>query len=437
MDLKDKYTVEELAQMRSASAYMEYFQRKSYRKSISQLSGKLNKTIIVQETLSRGTLLLDVESGGWTARTDTVQAADTTHKQNGANSISVTTQNSTTNGKIWKQVNLGVIDGGNQNIGIWFYVDDITKLAVQTVRVLLGTTNGFTRRMGRYLSYDNGWNFAVIKPSEWTSSGGGVWSDSFDYIQFETQDVTAGTHGSVSFDSVYIGTIVQDAPQILITFDDWLKTIYTYGYGYMKARGVRGTFYIVSDTVSGGGPTVVTPSQLLEMQSEGWIIGNHTKDHTDLTTLTDAQVQTEVTTCKTYLQGIGITGNGPLHVSYVGGTYNSVTLGAIKTAGMLSGRGAIGTQPDNSPLSVYTLDNEQSFSAAYSLASGKAWIDAIVSRNGRGIALFHDFAESSPTGNQWLVSDFNAWIDYALSKNVVFLTIDDLYKLQTNNIQID
>ena len=74
----------------------------------------------------------------------------------------------------------------------------------------------------------------------------------------------------------------------IITFDDGLESVYTVAFPMMKARGIPGTVFVVTDKIGTSGH--MTWEQLKEMQNAGWTIANHTSNHISLvkSSLSDA-----------------------------------------------------------------------------------------------------------------------------------------------------
>lgn len=73
--------------------------------------------------------------------------------------------------------------------------------------------------------------------------------------------------------------------QLALTFDDGPGSRTLELSGYLKSRGIRATFFINSAHVGAGAEAV-----LAQMVADGHLIGNHTRDHADLTTLGDAEM---------------------------------------------------------------------------------------------------------------------------------------------------
>jgi peptidoglycan/xylan/chitin deacetylase (PgdA/CDA1 family) len=78
-----------------------------------------------------------------------------------------------------------------------------------------------------------------------------------------------------------------------LTFDDGLINQWTYARPVLRAAHVNGTFYIISDALGWGTKTNMSPAMVKQLYREGDDIGNHTRDHSDLATLSSTDVWNE------------------------------------------------------------------------------------------------------------------------------------------------
>jgi peptidoglycan/xylan/chitin deacetylase (PgdA/CDA1 family) len=81
-------------------------------------------------------------------------------------------------------------------------------------------------------------------------------------------------------------------PLISVTFDDGWESIYKTAMPLLSKYGIHTTQYIISDT--GQQSNYVSDTQIVNMELAGHEVDSHTVDHADLTTLGDAQLQTEL-----------------------------------------------------------------------------------------------------------------------------------------------
>ncbi len=94
-------------------------------------------------------------------------------------------------------------------------------------------------------------------------------------------------------------------PAITIVFDDNSPTIYTEAFARMQSLGLKGSNTLIANNINGVG--LLTRTQLQAMYDGGWDIVNHSKQHQDLDTLSDADVITQVDDARTILLSEGWT----------------------------------------------------------------------------------------------------------------------------------
>lgn len=212
---------------------------------------------------------------------------------------------------------------------------------------------------------------------------------------------------------------------VALFFDDGYASQYSTCYAYMQPRGIRGTAYIISDLI--GTASYLTSANLVTMDTAGWDIGNHTKDHTNLTTLTEVQQETELTACQAALNGWGVT-RAAAHVSYPLGQYNADTLTAMTNTGMSSGRMvSIGngiSYIDLRSANLQYLRTELADNTT-ALATMQGWINAAVTGNYITGILMHNVGGATDPS----AATFQALIDWIVSNNIPTYTITQIVPL--------
>ena len=232
--------------------------------------------------------------------------------------------------------------------------------------------------------------------------------------------VLSGCGGVAKANKLYV-------PTVLLTFDDGHHGVYDTAMPIMDKYGFKGTAYVVSDWVGDTKTFKMTWPQLDELYSKGWAIANHTKDHTDLTKLTEQGVIDELTTCENALLTRGYT-RSARHVAYPYGDVNETVLSAMSKTGMLTGRTLNADKQATSLTefklitpSLYVLDNT-------TLETAESALNNAISNKRPCVVVFHKIVPSL-TGNedQWTTTNFKAFIDYIASKNIRAITIDEYY----------
>jgi peptidoglycan/xylan/chitin deacetylase (PgdA/CDA1 family) len=353
---------------------------------------------------------------GWTAEGSTTMALNTTQFHSGTGSIKLTSASGAVTG-MNRVVHWNLTTGNGFNLWVYAHSNPApsTALAINT------------------------WTMLHLWPSlgAWeVGAGNPSWSD-INYLRIKVNTVS-GQISILSFDLAEIGKVKQ--PAVMISFDG----AYTNQYAVlqtMKARKMVGTLYVQSAEVGNVGR--LTSAQLVELNSSGHDIANHTMTHTNLTTLTQQQCQDEFTGCKSYLDGIGLT-RASSHIAYPAGYYNATVLAAMAASGMKTGRLA-----DNSAQSwnyyesgvlylgyPFKLNSRRPANTdALSVITG--WIDYAVAISAVCNIYIHQIVESPSIADEWSIANFNGLLDYIESLGLQTLTIDEYYRLYSGAITVN
>lgn len=386
-----------------------------------------------------GDLAEDFEnSADWTVVSSPVGGTfsdDAVHYQVGSKSLQIVTPNAA--GYVYGTKAINVSCDGN--VRLFVYCSDAAPPDGMTIYLcndVAGFTNYFSIAEGYYgfvFRQYPGWNLFDFKTSDWSVGGGAPsWANPIRQIRVRVT-TSAGTVFTVSVDGLYFN--VSGQPAVAFTFDDGLTSVYSHAYAYMRSRNVRGTAYVISDLVgTAGHPSWL---QLYGMYNDGWTIGNHTKDHTNLTTLTEAQQEAELSDCNAALVANGIV-TRQKHVAYPGGNHNADTFTAMTAQGMLTGRTVhVITQGEKSPTTyphhIY-LVGEPDATTVY--ATAKAWIDnVVIARKEIGVICMHGLA-NTPASSEWNIEMFKTLVNYCIDQGVAIITMDDLYNVTSGPIHI-
>lgn len=105
-------------------------------------------------------------------------------------------------------------------------------------------------------------------------------------------------------------------PEIALCFDDGPNPLYTSQIlSILQSYGIHATFFVIGQQAANN------PGLVLQEYQEGNAMGNHTWDHPNLTTLTAAQVRTELLSTSNKIASI--TGQTPVVFRPPGGNFNS------------------------------------------------------------------------------------------------------------------
>jgi peptidoglycan/xylan/chitin deacetylase (PgdA/CDA1 family) len=364
-------------------------------------------------------------------------ATDTTNFKTGTASEQITTGTPGTT-KIRETVawNLSAVG----RVGMWAYFPDAIALwgtgAGTGLCVYFQTSTGavdYYRIIWRGDFLEPGWNWlnwpmavAALIPT------GSPNIASIIRMMFETLQPNPNIV-QVSLDTMTFG--IQGVPAVLLRFDDGSASQYNTAYQYMKNYKMRGTLAAQTNAIGTGG--YCTWAQLREMDSAGWSIANHTNASTNLTTLTEAQQETQISGGKTALVANGLSRCAD-YLVFPGGNWDVNTVTAMTNLGVLAAQTTY--THTNWPLILpkQNLRKVQSTTSnGVSLATLKGYVDTAIAQKTILPLHFHDIGAG---GGELSAADFQSLIDYiaayARLGQIYSLTIDDLYKLQSGSIQI-
>lgn len=361
---------------------------------------------------------------GWSVPSGTMEL-NTTDFVSGTGSIKLTSAVGTST--YLEKAGSWNFSGKSANIAVWVYLHSaVTTLSAFMIYMAndAGFTNHFYCNITTILH--TGWN--VINPATWTvGAGAPSWDNPIVRIRLR-ESVVAGQTGITSWDRLEAGGTRR--PAVVLSFDDGGASVYTQAYQIMKQRKLVGTAYMIGNSLT----DAISLAQLQEMEHGGWAIANHTQTHTDLTTLSQADAQTELTNGKNTLDAAGFTANSS-HVAYPVGNRNATVVAAMQAAGMLTGRAVAGNELEVEYAELYNLSGN-THDNTVSLATSKGRIDTAVSTGKVAFMLFHILAASAGAAT-WAISDFTALMDYIVSQNVQSLTIGEFYRLRSGSIMVN
>ena len=368
--------------------------------------------------------------GEWSAYsgTPTIEA-ETTIKKEGLASLKITTAAGETT-IVQKTVTLDI--SATEAIRISYYVPDTSKLT--SIGLLFSRSTFFSGIVKFFAGVGSpiiqGWNTISLPRSLFTEDNT-TWE--FLVIRIGLQITPAsGQVCTVYIDNLTTGILSN--PVCLMTFDDESSTVLTKAYPVMAPLKARGTIYTITDLIGDVGK--MTLADLVSLDGKGWDIANHTKDHTNLSTLAQALQEAEFTDAKAVLDAAGLT-RASSHVAYPGGVYNADTLLAMAATGMLTGRTVLNGNYEVMPFGDnYYLQCKIYLTNKLTLVDAKKMVDAAILRGAVIAIVGHVLVDSGASTNEWNVADFQALMQYIVSKCVPFVTISELYTLLTETVKV-
>jgi len=199
-----------------------------------------------------------------------------------------------------------------------------------------------------------------------------------------------------------------ERPVITLVFDDNSDTIYTEAFPRLTALGMIGANFIITNNIGGEGLT--TQAQLQEMYNAGWDIGNHTKEHIDLTELSEEDATAQVHDARETLDANGWIRSSDLFVPPYDATNATAKAIVAKYARFSTGA----TDGLNDQPIADMLDVKRKPFSTNTVATIKGFVDTAIA-NGQYLHLYgHSIAD--PIGISYPPAMFQEVIEYIANR---------------------
>lgn len=196
--------------------------------------------------------------------------------------------------------------------------------------------------------------WVVHKPDAIGGTAGYRWTDGGAFALTagnRVQSKLQWTAPGVGFDTYLwigcVGVLPPIKPCVVITLDDGLSSVYSFARPILKNYNLPVSLGIIKNNVGTGG--YMTAAQIMELWSDPsglFDIVNHSATHQNYSTAGAAAMYQEYTTCRSYLQGLGITDDGPNHVPYTNNEYGTDLIDLlVADEQFLSARQGLSTNP--------------------------------------------------------------------------------------------
>lgn len=228
--------------------------------------------------------------------------------------------------------------------------------------------------------------------------------------------VNVGGIGTVPESTVFPNGVVS------IVFDDLYESQFTEAHRYMSTYGYPGTIYSISDRVG----TELTLDQLRILESVGWEIAVH--GDTNLTTLSLDAAEADATAEQRWIIQNGL--SGWAHYAYPNGGF-SADIGDMMRSHFTTARTIYGYTKETLPPADPIKLRCRSVAPGTSVATIEGEITAAYNNAGWYIINFHDLVAASPTGVEYLISDFEDVIDHIDSTGIPVRTVDEVIRALT------
>jgi peptidoglycan/xylan/chitin deacetylase (PgdA/CDA1 family) len=239
-------------------------------------------------------------------------------------------------------------------------------------------------------------------------------------------------------------------PRFILTFDNGYDEHFDVVRPLLNARDMKAHFYVNKSTIDTAG--YMTTAQLLTLQSEGHMVGNHSATHANWETgpLMFYEMVDEMLEGRRWLKSIGIN-EGRFFYAHPGGSAVTVPADGSAnvafwkflqeynyhvrlTAGIGDGpRGGL-VENVNIQFGLPNRSGYRSMSPASSVAifdtgspasgevSGQTFIDRVVDNNGLGVVFWHEIG----SGGDIETDEFTEFLNYLNTEGVEVTTFDKL-----------
>lgn len=378
-----------------------YIDRTATRESATRSEARGNYEI------KQGTLLEDFQTiGDWTRGGAAGSIAeDTEHFTEGDRSLALTFASGTS---VFYDKTISTVVGGNlPAMLLKVYIPSLTNLG--SIALYIASASNFSKYFSKTIqatSLHEGYNYIPISPSEWSATGGELWSNTMVRLRIRV-NATTGTP-SVSFCSIH--TYQYNRPKVVVTFDDSWDSQYSKAFAYMSPIGLKGTIYAIGSKL--GTTNYCTIAQLREMYSAGWDICNH--GSVNLTTLgTQAEQETEISREEAYISEFTRSNK---HYAYPSGGYNNNARNALLALGYKTARTIIDRQQANYLDEKYLITRYGVYNGT-SVNSAKGYIDRAIEQGSSVWLNYHLIVDSdADVSTKVLTADFNEIMDYIKAK---------------------
>lgn len=374
---------------------------------------------------------------GWTASGGGLASSDLNHTEDfflGTQSVKVTSSTAGTAIGV-KKTGL-TLDATGSDIRIWFKYDNAA--ALQNMQILIGSTdlqNRYTRIVLDLSTTNTGVGFTAL-PGDW-----GVIDVPFDTL------AVMGTPNRSAIEAIQI-TITPKSGQVLnawvggvalvprdelnrwpngvvtLTFDDSYTGQWTIAKPYMDARGIRGTFFPIAETVGGA---YFTMDNLKALRDQGHEIGAHATSiaaHTSgIASLTQAQRIAELEQLRQWQIDNGFNSTS---YAYPNGDWSraaAIDVGKYFESGRLAFANFPGGVRPEDQFRVRAVNG------ATQQASLNSFVDQIKASRGWLNVVFHNIVDTGASGNNISTANFKAFIDYVLAQGVPIRTQGEVISL--------
>ncbi len=222
--------------------------------------------------------------------------------------------------------------------------------------------------------------------------------------------------GTAYFDDIMVHEFAPTRGAVTIMFDDGNVTDFTEAKPVLDQYGMKASTAISTGLI--GTTNYMTWTQVKGLQSAGWNINSHSINHVDLSTLSRAQLDTELIGSKNALAAQGITAKS---IAYPFGGYNAEVIAATQ-AYYDSGRSF---ERGDNPMGVFPHNVKvRQVTNTTTVAEVNSWINEAKNNKTWNVIVFHKIGTSADDQYFTTLANFKAMIDVVAKSQVSLISYD-------------
>ena len=227
----------------------------------------------------------------------------------------------------------------------------------------------------------------------------------------QTDDFTLGIFQPAQFNRALVS----------LTFDDGWRSIYTNGLPLLNKYGFVSTQYLNSQPIVDGYPDYMTYQMVKDYFNQGSELAWHTQTHADLTTLTQAQTDTELTIPSAFLQGIGQSAATFKNFATPYGAYNTAAVTEIKKfyGTHRSVEEGYNSKDSFNPYNIKV----QNMLVTTTAADVQAWVNQAITTKTWLVLVYHEIGTSADSQYSATTANFDAQLNVIKQSGVTVETV--------------
>lgn len=281
---------------------------------------------------------------------------------------------------------------------------------------------------GLYVLVDNVWkhNLSSTATYDYVTNLTAATSHTWSTRTFDT----TGNMNATWVNRTVTTAVIPSFPKVMFRFDDGTITQYTYANPILKTYGFNATTYVVKANI-GTSSGIMNMSLLNNLYAQGWDIGNHGGNHTDISGVSITMAQQIIQEGQQNITENGMP-RAAYHFAYPFGGWDADTVTAAANVNTLTAMTTdIGTvvSPETDllqlPVTNYVIDTTTLSSAKASLSS--------TSYNETVVYLFHRISPISGDAYNWSVDNFAGLVNHVYDNGYEVWTISQWYDYNTGS----